>query len=468
MNTKRITMIIAFLLPALTWTNAQDLKGSYFMESSAYRHELNPALTPSYNYVGVPVLGNIKMDCRGNLGLRNLFFNNDGRTVTYLHPSIPKEQVLEGLHANNKVSANINIQLLGGGFHAWNGYNTISIKARTFMGLDLPYGLFEVTKDLANKNYNIGNANVNAQLFTEVALGHSHQINEHLQLGGKLKLLLGMARMNVELNQINISLEDENQWTVAAEAHAEMNIRGIQIEEKQVEYKNAATPGQPSSYTTFSKLNTDNASILGGLGMAVDFGMACDLGDVLPGMKVSCALLDLGFINWNESHIISNTGNPFVFNGFNNIQIMNGEGESFAQQKDNLVDRVSELYRLDNKGNIGQSFHGIGTTMNVGAEYQLPVYDKVRFGLLGTYRFQGNYSWGEGRLSANYAPLKWLELGVSGSMGTYGGSFGWMINVHPKHLNIFAGMDKCIGKLAKPCIPLSSNVQFSFGINYTW
>lgn len=468
MNTKKITMIIAFLLPALTWTNAQDLKGSYFMESSAYRHELNPALTPSYNYVGVPVLGNIKMDCRGNLGLRNLFFNNDGRTVTYLHPAISKEQVLEGLHVNNKLSNNINIQLLGGGFKAWGGYNTVSVKARTFEGINLPYGLFEATKNLTNKNYEIGTANVNAHAFTELAFGHNRQMNEHLRLGGKFKFLLGIGRVNVDLNHVNLSLEDENQWTATAEAQAEVNLKGVRVEEKQVEYKAVTMEGQPSSYTTFSKLNIDNLSILGGFGMALDLGLEYNMDDIVPGLKVSGAVLDLGFISWGESHIISNTGKTFVFDGFSNVQVLGGEGETFSAQKDKLIDRAAELYRLESQGDAGRSCHGIGTTLNGGVEYALPVYDKVHFGLMGTYRFQGDYSWGEGRMSANYAPLKWLEMGISGGMGTYGCGFGWMVNVHPEHFNIYAGMDKCIGKLAKPGVPLSSNWQFSFGINYTW
>jgi hypothetical protein len=40
------------------------------------------------------------------------------------------------------------------------------------------------------------------------------------------------------------------------------------------------------------------------------------------------------------------------------------------------------------------------------------------------------------------------------------------MDVHPKGFNMFIGMDHTLGKLAKQGIPLSSNAEFSMGINF--
>ena len=37
--------------------NAQFLRTSYFMEGTHYRHQLNPALTPTKGYFNLPVIG---------------------------------------------------------------------------------------------------------------------------------------------------------------------------------------------------------------------------------------------------------------------------------------------------------------------------------------------------------------------------------------------------------------------------
>ena len=45
---------------------------------------------------------------------------------------------------------------------------------------------------------------------------------------------------------------------------------------------------------------------------------------------------------------------------------------------------------------------------------------------------------------------------------------GWIINIHPKGLNFFIGMDYMMGKTDKSMIPLDSNVGFNVGLNITF
>ena len=92
----------------------------------------------------------------------------------------------------------------------------------------------------------------------------------------------------------------------------------------------------------------------------------------------------------------------------------------------------------------------------------------MKFGFLSSTRLQGKFSWTEGRLSANYSPLKWLNGGVNAAVSSFGASMGWVVNIHPKGFNLFVGMDRLLGKVSKQGIPLNSNTSASVGMNITW
>ena len=107
------------------------------------------------------------------------------------------------------------------------------------------------------------------------------------------------------------------------------------------------------------------------------------------------------------------------------------------------------------------------TTVNVGVEYELPYYRKLKFGLLNSTCIAGPYTWTQFRLSANVAPVKIFSATANVAYGTYGFDFGWMLNLHTqKGFNLFVGMDHTLGKLAKQGIPLNSNASLNFGINF--
>ena len=56
----------------------------------------------------------------------------------------------------------------------------------------------------------------------------------------------------------------------------------------------------------------------------------------------------------------------------------------------------------------------------------------MTFGFLSSTRINGPYTWTEGRLSANWEPLGWLNGGVNMSVNSFTTSFGWVLNIHPR------------------------------------
>ena len=172
----RTCCLTAAMLAVVSPTLAQDLNSGYFIQDYKYRHQMNPAFGNDQNYVAIPILGNLNMRMQGNFGIGDVLFQNPANgkyEYTFMHPDVSVSDALSGFNkGKNRISADIGITILSGGFKAFGGYNTVELRSRTSTGVILPYELFEFAKNLQNKNYEFDNISVNAISFAELAFGH--------------------------------------------------------------------------------------------------------------------------------------------------------------------------------------------------------------------------------------------------------------------------------------------------------
>lgn len=445
---------------------AQHLSSAYFLDGYAQGHELNPAKEyDRKGYFGFPLLSNVNVGVKGNLNLKDLLYKNpngDG-LVTYLHPDIDSQKALSDFSQNNKLLMDMRLELVSMGFHAFKGYNTINLGMRTNVGVNIPYDLFDLTKNLTNKDYSIDNFGATAAAYAELGLGHSHQINDAWRIGAKAKLLIGGAYAKLKMDNLHLDLSGPDRWTATANATVEAGVKGLTWGEPKQSTDNQ---GRPYEEIDFDNIDVNSPGINGG-GLAFDLGAEWDLGKqgLLEGMKVSASILDLGFIKWKNIAIARNNGTPFEFDGFNDIKVEDGNGTKFDDQLDDLEDRLSDLYRLEDGGTTSKATP-LGATLNIAVEYALPAYKHLKFGFLSTTRIQSVYSWNEERFSVTVSPVKMFEVAANLGVGTLGTNVGWVINFHPRAFNLFLGSDHCIGKLSKQYIPLRSNYDFCMGINF--
>lgn len=447
---------------------AQTINSAYFTEDYKFRHMLNPAFGNEQNYVSIPALGNISVNTHGNFGYRDVIMSNpmypslsDKKMTTFLNPYISAEDALNGFSTgNNRITGDVSLTILSAGFKAFGGYNTIEINSRTTTGVSLPYELFKFAKNTGNHSYNIGDINAHAQSLAEIAFGHSRQINDKLRLGAKLKVLVGLGRADVKMRNMKADLTAEDKWTITGEATADVSMKGFSYVSEEKEYNIEGS----GTYERVNDVDLDGVGV-GGFGMAIDLGGVYEINE---DWTVSASVLDLGFISWTNDMLAENRSKSFVFNGFHDVSVTSDRGEEIDTKVDRYGDQLADFANLTDMGDKGGRSTGIGATINVGAEYTLPVYRKVSFGALCTSRINGAYSWTEGRLSANYAPLNWLDGGVSFAVNSFTTSMGWVLNLHPKGYNFFIGMDHILGKTSKEMIPLSSNASLTVGMNITW
>jgi hypothetical protein len=334
-----------------------------------------------------------------------------------------------------------------------------------------PYELFEMAKTLSNKNYDIGEIDARSTAWVEIGFGHSRNVTEAWRVGGTVKILLGAGRMNMKANNLKMELAGPDKWLVTADAEIEASAKGLTWGDYNTEpYKNGAP--RPEGTIKFKNMDISKAGV-GGVGLAFDLGAEWDMekAGILKGMKLSASLLDLGFISWSNDMQARNMSGTFEFDGFHDVSVSSsnpGPNGSFKSQGQEYSDQLADFANLQDVGDQGGRTTGLGATLNAGVEYSLPVYRKMTFGFLSSTRINGSFSWTEGRLSANWKPLKWLDGGINFAVGSLATSMGWVLNVHPKGFNFFIGMDHILGKTSAEFIPLSSRASANIGMNITW
>ena len=451
---KKIYSRMAALALMLASVNAmaQNLESGFFTDGYLYRHEMNPAIENSQNYVSMLALGNINLGMSGNLGIKDVMFQRNGKLVLFTNPLVSADEFLGGINNRNRLNADIRLQLMGAGFKAWGGYNTVGIDLRSRTNTVIPGSLLELAKNgLTNQTYDIGGLYAHNETYVEFALGHSRKINDQWRVGGKVKFLVGLGSMDASVNNAVLTL-GENGYTATADAELKNNISGLTYETRASTHNPGRQKISSFDFDTYKP---------NGFGVAFDLGAEYKIND---SWKVLASITDLGFISWSNTKLAATHGtvntNDYIFS------VDDDAPNNFDDEWDRLGDGLADLYELEDKGDVGGRTTALGATMNIGGEYALPCYRKLTFGLLNTTRINGRYSWTNFRLSANVAPLKWLSGGINLGLGTYGPSFGWILNIHPKGFNLFLGMDHTTSKFAKQGVPLSSNTEINLGINF--
>lgn len=469
MNTIYKFMASALIAATATVATAQNTTAAYFTNDYKFRHTMNPAYGNDQNYFSLPALGNFNVGVHGNFGVKDVIMDNpkygngsDDRFTTFMNPNISVSDALSGFSSgNNRFMQDLNIAIFSAGFKGFGGYNTVELNVHEFMGVSLPYELFEFAKNTGNNVYNIGDINASAQAYAELAFGHSRQITDQLRMGAKVKLLFGGARGDVAFKNMRADLSGTDKWTLSGQAEANVSLKGFTY---KTEMKNYNEEGR-GQYEQVTDVDVDGGG-LGGFGMAFDFGGIYKIND---DWTVSASITDLGFISWSNNMTAQSSGETFEFDGFHDVSVSRDYGgDKLSDKSDKIGDQFTDFAHLSDKGDTGGRTTGIGATLNLAGEYTLPSYRQMKFGALSTTHIRGKYTWTEGRLSANWEPLNWINGGVSLAANSFGASMGWILNIHPKAYNFYISMDQLLGSFSKNGIPLFTNSSVAIGMSVAW
>lgn len=452
---KNIIRAFAFcgiMATAAAGVSAQNTNSAYFTENYNYRYQLNPAYDNYQNFVSMPALGNLNLGLNGSINLTNVFFVRNNKTVLFSSPLVSPAAAMRGMADKNVLHTNLRETILAGGFKAFGGYNSVTLSARTDVAAMVPGSLYELVKyGVANNSYNLDYTGMSAMGYAELAFNHSHEIKAlpGLRIGASVKFLVGVASVDARVNRMNLQL-GENDWIVNSDADIYVNLGKFQYEQKYNDKYHR-------DYVSGFNMDGTGSISPNGFGVGFDLGLTYKWGD----WTFSAAALDLGFITFSKTKLASTNGLR-TFNTDSHIFDPSEMGDSW----DSFFGDFQKLYQLDDMGLDGKHTRGLASTLNFGIEYAMPFYRKLTLGFLSSTKILGHYSWSEGRISANVAPVKCFSAGVNFAVSSYGVDFGWILNYSNTGFSIFVGMDNTHCKLAKQGVPLSSNTAVNFGINF--
>lgn len=482
-----LTAAFALAVTGSALAQTQSSRSAYFLEGSTYRHELNPAFIGERGYFSFPALGNLDFGVQSTAGIGSFLYKlPDGRLTTFMHESVSGQEFVDGLPNRFKLGADVNENIFSLGFHAWGGFNTLGISIKSDTRINMPSELFKFMKlgmaSETGSQYIVNGLNMMSTNYAEIAFGHARTINNHLTVGAKLKALVGLAKANVRIDKLTITAS-QDAWTITPQgAELYASAKGLIVPTKgetrnyqEDDYILDANGNRTDQLKTGTDQQIDYDGVdfddknIGptGFGLALDLGAVYKLGD----WQFSAALLDLGFIGWKNT-VKGTMNNDFEFSGFENIAVKDTEGNanSLENQSDALLDDLKDMAKFTKEADGMKRTTALAATLNFGAQYTLPAYDRLNFGLLSTTRLQGKHTWTEARLSANVSPLSGFEASVNYALSNFGSAAGLMLNFHPRGFNFFVAADVPLGKLEPAyCAPIGRAVlNVNLGINFTF
>lgn len=474
--------IFLFLSLVAMPAGAQFLRTSYFMEGATNRIQLNPALQPSRGYVNIPVIGSVNVSATSNsLGTQDIIdvCNNDGNFFD-------NNDFFNRLSNNNRMNVSLSSDVISFGFYRGKGFWSASVGLRADVDASIPKSMFSYLRDMDNENFDvlqrgidIRNEKLNINAYTEIGVGYSRPINDRLTVGGKVKVLMGVGNLNLNVRQIALKanmpeiltqyspsmIEDiynnphyyeeilrenpnlvNDYRTALNDVHASIRTDAtLEGSLKGLELKESEPDEQGRRYVDDIDMN--------GFGIA-GYGGAIDLGatyKILNNLTVSAAVIDLGFVSWSKG---SNT----MATADRNLTYNKDNYQDFLDRTQNGEVFDFDLIGLHIDDKTKSRTTSLASTLVLGAEYGF-FNNKLTAGLLSTTRFGRMRTVSELTVSANYRPNTWVNAALSYSMiQSAGKSFGLAIKAGPFMIGtdyMYLGSDtKCVNGYLGISVPL--------------
>lgn len=469
MKKSYILTIALLVLVGVSASAQQNMRTAYFLDGYTYAYKMNPALQGERGFFAIPALGKASLGVESNLGLSSVVYPSaDGTLKTFLHPDVSSEDFLKNMRYKNLIMANADLPVIALGFRTGKAYHTLDVSLRADIDGNLTKDLFKFLKvgsSDGTTSWDISNFGARAEARAEIAYGLSLKIGEKVSVGARAKALVGLARADVAMDEMNLKLSRE-EWAVNAKGSA--SIAGPMEIKTKGETGSAEGSGDKDliDFSSF-KLKSEKEMIEylkdPALGFAVDLGVSAD---ILEWLTVSASVTDLGMIGWKDVMTASTPEASWSFDGFDDLSF--DDETAISDEFEALISEFSDALNIKKDGFAEKNTTPLSATTHLGVEARMPFYNRLSVGLLGTHHFAGAYSWTEGRASINWALLRFFALSGSYAISTLGNSCGAAVNIHLPGFTLFAGVDSFLPMLnvTPSYIPIDAcNTNVTVGLN---
>ena len=407
-------ILIIFSLPSM----AQQANTLYYMDRVFQSQTVNVSAIPVHKVqVGgliVPVFGQLPPAMYYNYGNNSFNYNHIihfGKEQYKDSLIIDLPLLMKKVHKTTAIRNEFRLDLLNLSFKSKNNSAvTVSLAERVLFGTTLPRDLFDFAIN-GNKPYmdegkahNLSKLSFDVCAFHELGIGFATEFAEKFSVGGRLKLLFGIADVSTNVGSLSLTTNPENYFITA---DADFQIRkSTNLFEYDIYGDSIVTNMDGNSLKKA-------ASSFGNFGVGLDLGFTYNITDKI---SASIAVTDLGFINWMQNAQIASAKGEYTFEGVELTFSKDSLGKlrygidttKYKHIADSLIDM------FDMKVVDKSYMTWLPSNIFLGATYQLN--DKIGFGVLyrgEIYRKTYNQSL---TLSANSNINHWLSLHGSWSL----------------------------------------------------
>lgn len=284
----------------------------------------NPAFIPR-NKVSITVLSSQHLNIKNtgfsyNQLLAQVKTDETGQRV--LNPA----SLLENLRLNGRDYLHVGGSLDLFALNFKSGKNRFSLNVTEhFIGrAGYSSELFEafINGNMPGETINFNGYTLNATHYREIGLGYNRKVLEDkLVVGGRLKMLHGMANIRTKSSEISIQTGSEaDMYALTASADIQVKTSGLNLlQEVNKPYF----------------LNTANA------GIGIDLGATYELDTK---WSFAASVINAGFINWKSDVTNYSSQGTFTFRGIEIDSLLTGGGN---MNMTHLLDSVANIFKLE-------------------------------------------------------------------------------------------------------------------------
>lgn len=427
-------LIIGFTFSSLGQKNFS----LHHLQQTSQANYLNPGFKQENRlYISLPI------------GLQNVSFMNSGFTINGATESrveddslqISPTLLLTNMKDVNYLNFEMSNEIFGVGFKVKENYFSFNVTNRFQTRFNYPKDLIELGvegngNNLLGERASLDGIGLNLTSYIEYGVGFNRDINDKLTVGGRLKMLSGVANINTVKTELGLTT-DASTFDLTVDGASEINTSNISpFNDSTIEYNPF-----PSLFN-FSNI-----------GFGIDLGANYNYNDKL---SFNASLLDLGLIKWktNVTNYVSDNIN-YTFSGIDLNQALDSVNNIGSE----LSDTLQSVFKQEENSNAYNT--ALRTKFYLGTKYEFTEVFSTSL-LLYNEIIGQKYNFGTS-ISGNIQLKKWL--GASINYSTYGRSFnnlGFGLNLKAGPIQFYGMTDNVVALIS----PTSSkHFHVSFGMS---
>ena len=413
------TLLVGILLASASIASAQQVNTLYFLENAPMRHTINPAFQPvSRFYLTLPAIGYTSLWAGTNNWTMSdfVFKGPEGNTITPFHPDAPTNW-LDGKPQKFVFDTDVYLNILGFGFAIKDfGYFHFNVSEHIMADAGFSSSLFGIN-DLSSGSIMPFSVGANAQAYTDIALGYSHKINKQWTVGGKIKVLVGQAKVNANFNDLTLNTSlDSLRVSGTGDIYAAAPLRWSQLPTDINEFADFDLMTLIKEENATTKQMITNFIKPAGMGVAFDLGVTYK---PIKNLQITASVTDLGFIRWHrhaKAAVSVDTtfyGVDFNYSDYGSLNHFDSDSllADATTELEGYLDAI-HVEEIQAGGELFPKVDMITANLNVGVDANF-WQNRVGVGVYSRTRFYNNRITEEVTLGAAFRPFNWLNLAAS-------------------------------------------------------